>query len=133
MRWSGSGANSHMSELFVNLVKTAEGHKRLFGALNPSRILARLNDTNQTGYVPSAREIRIQATNTLVFGEHGVLVAAHEWGHWWQDATLFSGSSRNGLMRYYTTDCKSIHPPQSVSTVQCAFGEAFADWYAVLA
>jgi hypothetical protein len=125
------GTNAHMAELFLNLVKTAEGHKRIFGALNPSRILARLTDANQTGYYPAAREIRILATNTLVFGEYGVLVAAHEWGHWWQDATLFSGSSKNGLVRYYTTDCKSIHPPQSASTVQCAFGEAFADWYAV--
>lgn len=125
------GVNPHMAELLLNLLKTVEGHKRIFGALNPSRILARLNDSNITGYYPSAREIRIAATNTLVYGEFGAFVAAHEWGHWWQDATLFSGSSRNGLMRYYSNECKSIHPPQSTSSVQCAVGEAFADWYAV--
>lgn len=125
------GANSHMAELFVNFLKTVEGHKARFGALNPSRILARLNDINQGGYYPTAREIRIPAMDEHVYGEYGVLVAAHEWGHWWQDATLFSGSSKNGLVRY-ASNCPAIHPPQSASTIQCAFVEGFADWYAVV-
>jgi hypothetical protein len=126
-------ANMYMSQLFINLLKTVEGHYRAFGTY-PDRIPAALNQTGETSYHYQTPEVRIYASYRMVFGEYGVFVAAHEWGHMWQDRTLYHGSAdvKNGLMRYYDNSCPLQHPPESKTNFGCALGEAFADWYAVL-
>ena len=125
-------ANAYMSQVFINLGKTYEGHQRAFGT-TPTAISAAM-DVASTGYHPEVPggELRFRESLIEVFGFHGAFVAAHEHGHLWQDRTLYSGSANNGLMRYYTSACPAQHPPESATTLSCAFGEAFADWYAVI-
>lgn len=67
----------------------------------------------------------------MVFGEYGIMVAAHEYGHQYQHRYLFSPPDEDGLMRYQK-NCEERHPPESKSNLGCALGEGFADWYAVL-
>lgn len=124
--------NKYSGHLFLNLMKTAANHIRIFGALNPARITASLNDARQTGYYVLSQEIRVAADDNMVFGIHGAFVAAHEWGHMWMDLNLFVSGARDGLTRFYSRACARVHPPESLATVQCAWAEGFADWYAVV-
>jgi hypothetical protein len=67
-----------------------------------------------------------------IWREMGVLAAAHEWGHLWQDQYLYQAPASDGLKRYYNFACPQRHPPGEYTNFGCAWGEAFADWYAVV-
>jgi hypothetical protein len=77
-------------------------------------------------------ELHIFHWGTVIWGEWGAFAAAHEYGHHYQDKYLYQYPDYNGLMRMVTSACQEKHPPESASTFGCAWGEAFADWYAVL-
>lgn len=124
--------NMYMAQAYVNMVNTAEGHYARFGQPIPVQIPVRLNEAGNTYYWYHVPEIHIYASYRMLFGEYGVLVSAHEWGHMWHDKYLIPPGERNGLMRYYDGKCVEKHPPASKSTLGCALGEGFADWYAVV-
>lgn len=129
----GITANAFMSHLFTNLTKTVEGHRARF-SFPPDRINAVLYDDGFTYYdfLKPGGELHIAYAANMIWAEHGVMVAAHEHGHLWQDRKLWQSPDQNGLLRYWNRDCKRLHPPESQSSLPCAFGEAFADWYAVV-
>jgi hypothetical protein len=129
----GITANAFMSHLFTNLVKTADGHRKRF-SFPPERIYAVLYDDTYTYYdfLKPGGELHIAYAGNMIWGEYGVMVAAHEHGHLWQDRKLWQSPDQNGLIRYWSRDCQRLHPPESQSSLPCAFGEAFADWYAVV-
>jgi hypothetical protein len=126
-------ANALMSHLFTNLMKTVDGHRTRF-SFPPDRINAVLYDDVYTyyDYLKPGGELHIAYSGNMIWGEYGVMVAAHEHGHLWQDRKLWQHPERDGLIRYWSRDCQRLHPPESSSTLACAFGEAFADWYGVV-
>ncbi|HLM68547.1 MAG TPA: hypothetical protein VK358_13505, partial [Longimicrobium sp.] len=130
---NGISSDALMSHLFTNLVKTVDGHRARFGS-PPDRINAVLYDDGLTYYdfLKPGGELHIAYAGNMIWGEYGVMVAAHEHGHLWQDRKLFQSPDRNGLLRYWSRDCQRLHPPESLSSLPCAIGEAFADWYAVV-
>lgn len=130
---TGITANAFMSHLFTNLVKTADGHGTRF-SFPPDRINAVLYDDTYTYYdfLKPGGELHIAYAGNMIWGEYGVMVAAHEHGHLWQDRKLWQSPDQNGLLRFWSRDCQRLHPPESSSTLPCAIGEAFADWYAVV-
>lgn len=121
-----------MAHLFLNAVQTYEGHK-MHLPLYPERIYAALYDDGKTYYDHNSSngEAHVAKRAQMVYGEHGVMVIAHEWGHRFQDRKLYQSPATNGLMRF-TSGCLELHPPESGSSFGCAMGEAFADWYAVV-
>lgn len=126
-------ANAFMSHLFTNLMKTVDGHRTRF-SFPPDRINAVLYDDAYTYYdfLKPGGELHISYSANMIWGEYGVMVAAHEHGHLWQDRKLWQSPDQNGLIRYWSRDCVRLHPPESQSTLSCAVGEGFADWYAVV-
>jgi hypothetical protein len=127
-------AIAEQAQLYINLNKTWDGHRSRFGATPPAIIQAGLYplDNYGTRYDYNRPDLHIEPDfQNDVWGEYGVLVAAHEYGHLWQDKNLYSGGDGNGLMRYYNNQCPARHPVGNATTFGCAFGEAFADWYAV--
>ena len=124
-------ADMFMGHTYMNMLKTAEGHQSAFSQPTPRQIPVAMNDLNRTNYFYSIPEVRIARTYEMVFGTYGAFVAAHEWGHMWHDKFLVPSGASNGLMRYYA-NCPVPHPPANKSTLPCAFGEAFADWYSVV-
>lgn len=130
---TGLTANAFMSHLFTNLVKTADGHRNRF-SFPPDRINAVLYDDGFTYYdfLKPGGELHVAYSGSMIWGEYGVMVAAHEHGHLWQDRKLWQSPDQNGLIRYWSRDCQRLHPPESQSSLACAVGEAFADWYAVV-
>lgn len=125
-------ARKHMAHLFSNLQHTAEGHKQVFGSY-PNRITAGLYDDGQTFYAYNVAggELHIANVSHMVFREYGVMVAAHEHGHLWQDKVLWISPAQNGLMRMFTQVCPRQHLEENATTLACAWAEGFADWYAV--
>jgi hypothetical protein len=130
---NGITANALMSHLFTNLMKTADGHRTRF-SFPPDRINAVMHDDGKTHYdfLKPGGELHVAYSGSMIWGEYGVMVAAHEHGHLWQDRKLWQSPDQNGLIRYWSSACREQHPPESSSTLACAFGEAFADWYAVV-
>ena len=125
-------ADPEMAHLFVNLVKTADGHNTRFGTYPPHRIYAGLYLDNKTYYDHNHpdHELHIAKNPQMIYGEYGIMVAAHEYGHQFQHRNLFSPPDQDGLMRYQQ-NCWTRHPPEAPSNLGCALGEGFADWYAV--
>jgi hypothetical protein len=127
-------ADNHQAHLFHNLNRNWDGHLRVFGTSPPTTIRAGLYPPSNLGtrYDWGASDIHIETEFfDHIWREMGVLVAAHEWGHLWQDQYLYQAPASNGLRRFYGT-CPWRHPPGNGTTFGCALGEAFADWYAVL-
>lgn len=127
-------ADAEMAHLFLNLQKTVEGHNTRFGVYPPHRIYAGLYTDGRTYYDHNDEinhELHIYKHPQMIFGEDGVMFAAHEYGHQFQNRYLFSYPDQDGLMRYQN-NCATRHPPEAPSNLGCALGEAFADWYAVL-
>jgi hypothetical protein len=124
-------ANMYMAQAFLSMLRTVEGHYRAFGQPVPRRIPVSLNETGATHYFYSVPEIRMYASYQILFGEFGAYAAAHEWGHMWHDKYLIPPGANNGLIRYYS-GCPTEHTPAQRTTLPCAFGEAFANWYAVV-
>jgi hypothetical protein len=129
----GVRADAEMSHLFVNLTRSAEGHNTRFGSYPPHRIYAGLYTDGRTYYHHDHpdHELHIAKDPRMIFGEYGIMVAGHEYGHQFQNRYLFSPPDTDGLMRYQV-NCKTLHPPEAPSNLGCALGEAFADWYAVI-
>lgn len=125
-------ANMYMAQVFLNMLKTVEGHHRAFGQPVPRHIPVALNESGQTAYYYAVPEIRMYASYQIVFGEFGIFAAAHEWGHMWHDKHLIPPGAPNGLVRYYG-NCGNEHTPYNKTTQACAFGEGFASWYALVA
>jgi hypothetical protein len=127
-------ADNHQAHLFSNMNKNHDGHVRFFG--NPPTIMrAGLYPPSAYGtrYDWGAADVRIEpATFDHIWREHGVMVAAHEWGHLWQDQYIYMSPASNGLKRFYNLACPQRHPPGEYTNFGCALGEAFADWYAVV-
>jgi hypothetical protein len=127
-------ANAFMAHLFTNLMKTVDGHYARFG-YPPSRINAVLYENDPYTYYDFLKpggELHIAYVGDMIWNEYGVMVAAHEHGHLWQDRKLWQSPEQNGLLRYWSRDCQRQHPPESASSFACAVGEGFADWYAVV-
>ncbi|HEX8692090.1 MAG TPA: hypothetical protein VF746_06710 [Longimicrobium sp.] len=127
-------ADNQQSHLFTNLNKTWGGHRSRFGSDPPAIIRAGLYPVSSYGtrYDYIQGELHIEPAWDHIWGEMGVLVAAHEYGHLWQDRYLYQSPARDGLMRYYRDSCPREHFPGNKTNFGCALGEAFADWYAVL-
>jgi hypothetical protein len=126
-------ANGEQAHLFANMNKNYDGHQRFFGA--PPRLMrAGMYPVSTYGsrYDWNAEDVHIEPAWDHIWREHGVMVAAHEWAHLWQDQYLFKYPATNGLMRYYNGACTNPHPPGHYSNFGCAFAEAFADWYATV-
>jgi hypothetical protein len=128
----GVRADAEMSHLFLNLSRTAEGHNTRFGTYPPDRLYAGLYTDGRTYYHHDHpdHELHIAKNAQMIFGEYGIMVASHEYGHQFQNRYMFSPPDTDGLMRYQV-NCKTQHPPEAPSNLGCALGEAFADWYAV--
>lgn len=126
-------ADNQQAHLFINMSKNYDGHQRVFGS-PPTVMKAGLYPISAYGsrYDWGADHVRIEPKWDNIWGEHAVMVAAHEWGHLWQDRYLFTPPATNGLKRYYNQACPNPHPPGQYTNFGCAFGEAFADWYAVV-
>lgn len=126
-------ANDEQAHLFTNMNKNWDGHTRVFGTTPPTVLRAGLYPISSLGtrYDWGAVEVHIEPKFDNVFLEFGVLAAAHEWGHLWQDQFLFQYPASNGLKRLNPV-CPDQHFLWLTTTFGCAFGEAFADWYAVL-
>lgn len=126
-------ADPEMAHLFLNLEKTVQGHYARFAVYPPHRIYAGLYTDGRTYYHHDHpdHELHIYKAAGMIYGEHGVMVAAHEYGHQFQNRYLFSPPDQDGLMRYQV-NCRTRHPPEAPSNLGCTLGEAFADWYAVL-
>lgn len=124
--------DAEMSHLFLNLSRSVEGHNTRFGTYPPHRIYAGLYTDGRTYYHHDHpdHELHIAKDPRMIFGEYGVMVASHEYGHQFQNRYVFSAPDTDGLMRYQL-NCKTQHPPEAPSNLGCALGEAFADWYAV--
>jgi hypothetical protein len=121
-------ANAYMSHLFMNLTKTFTRHREVFATNLLDVIHAGLYSDGRTyyDYRTSDGELHISNDRAMIFGDYGAFVAAHEYGHKFQDRYW------GGLMRYYSAACPTNHPVESRTNFGCAFGEAFADWYAVV-
>jgi hypothetical protein len=126
-------ANNQQAHLFVNLNKNYVAHQRIFVSV-PTAMKAGLYPYSGYGsrYDWDADHVRIEPDWNHVWGEMGVLVAAHEWGHLWQHTYLYQYPAVNGLKRLVSAGCPIPHPPGEYTNFGCAFGEAFADWYAVV-
>ncbi len=126
-------ADNQQAHLFMNLSKNWDGHQRVFGS-PPTTFKAGLYPVSSYGsrYDWGANHVRIEPEWDHIWGEQGVMVAAHEWGHLWQDQYLYQSPAADGLRRYYNIGCPQRHPPGEYTNFGCAFGEAFADWYAVV-
>gem|GEM_PF-2958082 len=127
-------ADNQQAHLFMNLNRNWDGHQRAFGTSPPTMVKAGLYPTSNYGsrYDWGADHVRIEPGWDHVWREDGVMVAAHEWGHLWQDQYLYKYPAGDGLKRYYNSACPNPHPPGKYTNFGCAFGEAFADWYAVV-
>jgi hypothetical protein len=126
-------ADNQQAHLFLNFTKNWDGHQRAF-LTPPTMMKARLypNSIYGSRYDWGNDYVRIEAKWDHIWGEQAVMVAAHEWGHLWQDQYLFKYPAANGLKRFYDLSCPNPHPAGEYTTFGCAFGEAFADWYAVV-
>lgn len=127
------------AHLFENLKRTIEAHDGL-GLHRHARVVATYdNRETRSGYhwissgnVRSMFHAHINIIPTHVWRERGAFVAAHEWGHMWQD--LDGG----GLRRFYqhpngqNRGCAESHFQYVATHMECAFAEAFASYYAVL-
>lgn len=127
-------AENQQAHLFMNLTKNWDGHTQVFGTSPPTVLRAGLYPISVYGtrYDWNASDVHIEPAWDHIWGEMGVLVAAHEWGHLWQDQYLFQAPASDGLKRIYSGACPNPHPVGSLTNFGCAFAEAFADWYAVL-
>jgi hypothetical protein len=128
-------ANNHQAHLFMNLSKNWDGHQRAFGTTPPTLMKAGLYPTSSYGtrYDWGADHVHIETAHwDHIWGEMGVMTAAHEWGHLWQDQYLYKYPAEDGLKRYYNLACPLRHPPGEYTNFGCAFAEAFADWYGVV-
>lgn len=121
-----------MAHLFLNVVKIHDGHRGFFSFYS-EKIYAGLYDDGRTYYdhLSGVGELHMANQANMIFREDGVMFVTHEYGHSFQNRKLWRHPASNGLMRY-TADCATRHPPESGSTFGCAFGEGFADWYAVV-
>lgn len=126
-------ADNQQAHLFMNLNRNWDGHQRAF-LTPPTMMRAKLYPISPYGsrYDWGADYVRIEPEWDHIWREQGVMVAAHEWGHLWQDQYLFKHPAGDGLKRFYNLSCPNPHPPGQYTTFGCAFGEAFADWYAVV-
>lgn len=130
-------ADNAMSQVFTNLNKTWDGHTRAFVLSPPVRIRAGVYGPSaspyHTYYDYQNVEVHIEPGWSFdqLWGPFGAFVAAHEYGHLWQDRYLFQTPDQNGLIRY-SPNCPVTHPAGGQTSLGCAVGEAFADWYAVL-
>jgi hypothetical protein len=128
-------ADNQQAHLFMNLTRNWDGHQRAFGQTPPTMMKAALYPTSSYGsrYDWGADHVRVEPGWDHIWREQGIMVSAHEWGHLWQDQYLFKSPDANGLRRFYSNACPTpTHPPGEATNLGCAFGEAFADWYAVL-
>lgn len=127
------GADNQQSHLFVNVNKNYDAHQRVFGFV-PTMMRAGMYPVSTYGsrYDWGAQDVRIEPGWDHIWGEFGVMVAAHEWGHLWQDQYLYKSPDTDGLKRYYNRQCPNPHNPGEFTNLGCALGEAFADWYAVV-
>lgn len=121
-----------MAHLFLSAVKIYDNHGLPFNTF-PNRIFVGLHDDNKTYYHfdHPDKELHIARDANMIYGEHGVMVLTHEHGHHYQHTKLYTSPERDGLMRFQT-GCLERHPPQTDQNMGCSFGEAFADWYAVV-
>ncbi|HEX8320570.1 hypothetical protein [Longimicrobium sp.] len=126
-------ADNQQAHLFTNLNKNYDGHQRIFFSV-PTTMKAGLYPVSSYGtrYDWGSDHVRIEQTWDHIWREMGVMAAAHEWGHLWQDKYLYESPATNGLMRFYNAACPNPHPPGEYTNFGCAFGEAFADWYAAV-
>lgn len=127
-------ADNQQAHLFMNLSKSWDGHQRAFGSSPPTLMRAGLYPQSGYGtrYDWGADHVRVEPLWDHIWGEMGVMVATHEWGHLWQDQYLYQSPSTDGLKRFYNLMCPQRHPPGEYTNFGCAMGEAFADWYAVV-
>jgi hypothetical protein len=128
-------ADNEQAHLFMNLTRNWDGHQRAFGQTPPTIMQAGLYPTSSyaSRYDWGADHIRVEPGWDHVWREFGIMVSAHEWGHLWQDQYLFKAPAPDGLKRLYSSACPTPkHPPGEATNLGCAFGEAFADWYAVV-
>jgi hypothetical protein len=122
-----------MAHSFLNTVKIYDGHQVAFSTFIIGRIIVGLYDDNRTYYDHRHpdRELHIARDPTMIYGEHGVMVVTHEYGHAFQDTKLFTSPETDGLMRFQI-NCLPVHPPETDQNMGCALGEAFANWYSVV-
>lgn len=127
-------ADNEQAHLFMNLTRNWDGHQRAFGQTPPTMMKAGLYPSSayKSRYDWGSDHVRIEPGWDHVWREYGIMVSAHEWGHLWQDQYLFKHPAENGLKRFYNLACPNPHPAGEYTNFGCAFGEAFADWYAVV-
>lgn len=106
---------------FVNTTKAALGSQSLLG-VSRGWITVRHNpNAGNSYYSPSSDEITIRTASgdDHVWGEFGIFVAAHEYGHAVQEKALGGGVS---------TSC-GAHRLDGPTNLQCAYSEGFADFH----
>lgn len=126
-------ADNQQAHLFTNLNRSWDGHQRVFGT-PPTLMRAGLYPVDGYGsrYNWGADHVRIESKWDNIWGEQAVFTVTHEWGHLWQDQYLYKPPADNGLKRLYNPACPNPHPAGEYTSFGCAYGEAFADWYAVV-
>jgi hypothetical protein len=120
-------ADNQQAHLFMNLTKNWDGHQRAFGISPPTMMKAGVYPTSGYGsrYDWGADHIRVEPGWDHIWREYGIMVAA-------QDQYIYQYPAGDGLKRFYNLMCPNPHPPGEYTNFGCAFGEAFADWYAVV-
>lgn len=127
------------SHVFQNLDRAIRNGDAFFGRQRTDITVALSSTHPYSTYEwnTAARRLII-ATNPAagfgnqIWGTFGAFVAAHEYGHAYQNDVL------GGVERYYyinstTPVCPQHHPMEDYSNLQCALAEGFADYYAVSA
>ena len=127
------------SHVFQNLDRAIRNGDAFFGRQRTDITVALSSTHSYSTYEwnTAARRLII-ATNPApgfgnqIWGTFGAFVAAHEYGHAYQNDVL------GGVERYYyvngtTPVCPQNHPMQNQTNLQCALAEGFADYYAVSA
>lgn len=107
------------ARVFLNMLKTYEGFVSLFGSAR-SFINITLSTTIDASYYSTSEDRIYIRSPQSVWGEWGIFVASHEYGHAYHEDALWG----NVASDY----CPDPHFVDTETNLQCAFSEGFADY-----
>jgi hypothetical protein len=117
----GSGS----TRSFIDMVRAAEGSRALLGVSRPHIIVTHDPNESTSYYLQGADRIVVRTTlgSNHVWGQFGIFVAGHEYGHAVHHKAL------GGIIDSYS--CPSGRRFDARTSFSCAFVEGFATYHAV--